>query len=552
MDDESVATVFRTQDYNPQKLIVLSELSTKEKENYYRLLLLNQAKFYRLPDGRYVSNLRLLAPKVKRDNTLSLESDEKKKKLKDKSNYAIVFQERLSRLRTEGFIDVNLCGVEVFDYNAYPRFVSLIANKGEKVTPKLRPLSWVMKYVEDLYDSRFNHEKHDVEREEEEMPSFDIILLIFPVFVVRKLGTNVGLKSLVDQTCWDLLYSLHIYRQDYLELETFGRFLQEFYDHDDLLFFLYVRSVIAKVLHIPSFKSRWTKHSEITSNSLHSYAMASGISPAGLSAQHQQQHKSLWMTYREASHVARIVFGGLNSNSIDDRNSKMNSSELNFSSATSPTAANNAMYRDFMNLITPQMLGEKTDQHDTRRIDITEFLHLAVVGYHQGSSGKSTGGNLTSTVGSNIQNGNINDRVLLPLPGQVVPPSPVPCPPSLQHLQFSTNSVNGISNSSTASLPPPSSNLPPSYPYQNSNLQDLSQQGEFSHLQQQPQYEDYQLEDENIYTNNYNNENTDLYQFNNAPLNQYYESKFLRSLFSSIFFSIFLLNFISYFNSYFR
>jgi hypothetical protein len=118
-------------------------------------------------------------------------------------------------------------------------------------------------------------------------------------------------------------------------LQVFGRFLQEFYDHDDLLFFLYVRSVIAKVLHI-SFKSRWQKKFD-------------GVSGTP---------KSLWISFREAAHVARIVFG----------------------------KDNEALYRDFMRLITPQMVGERTATGDTRKIDITEYLHLAVVGYHQSQS----------------------------------------------------------------------------------------------------------------------------------------------------------------------
>lgn len=125
--------------------------------------------------------------------------------------------------------------------------------------------------------------------------------------------------------CLNILYN-------FVRIQVFGRFLQEFYDHDDLLFFLYVRSVLAKVLHI-SFKARWQKKFD-------------GVSG---------QPKALWISYKEAAHVARIVFG----------------------------SDNEGLFRDFMRLITPQMVGEKTASGDTRRIDITEYLHLSVVGYHQ-------------------------------------------------------------------------------------------------------------------------------------------------------------------------
>ena len=107
----------------------------------------------------------------------------------------------------------------------------------------------------------------------------------FPVFIVRQLSTLVGLKSLVEQTCWDLLYNSQFYRNDFLEVEIFMRFLQEFYDQDDLLFFLYVRAVVARTLHI-SFKRRWAKSEG-----------------AG------RPQKSLWMSYREAALVSKAVFG---------------------------------------------------------------------------------------------------------------------------------------------------------------------------------------------------------------------------------------------------
>lgn len=340
---ESVYTSSATHAFQPVKLVVLSELSTREKERYYQLLLLHGAKFRRDANAtgkaQYVCNVRLLAPGVRRTAAAAMGGEGSEKRRRDATDYALILQDRLARLKSEGFISVAVQGLSAaatasFEYNAYPRFAALIAFHGEAVRPKLRPLAWVMKHIEDVYDHRFAHERHDVERDPDETSSFDVLLAIFPVFVVRRLGTNVGLKSLVDQSCWDLLYSLHVYRRDYLEVETFARFLQEFYDHDDLLFFLYVRSVVGKVLHV-NFKNRWVK-------------------PEGPG----RQAKPLWMSFREAAHVAKLVFG----------------------------ADNEEMCREFMSLVTPQMVGMKNDLTDSRRIDITEYLHLSVVGYHQSQS----------------------------------------------------------------------------------------------------------------------------------------------------------------------
>ena len=310
----------------PRHLVVLSELDTREKEKYYNIMLNNGGKFHRSENGHYVLNMRILAPGVKKH-------EKNKKKEQQIASNSLPFEERLQRLKSDRPIAVQFKGqVEQFDYNAYPRFSVLIANDGDKVSPRPKLLSWLMRAIEEIYDARFAHEAAEVGRGESDFVS-EQVSNVFPAFVVKRLSTRVGLRSIVDQTCWDLLYNSHVYRRDYLEVEMFCRFLQEFYDHDDLLFFLYVRSVVAKQLHV-SFKTRWTKSDGPT-----------------------RQPKSLWLSYRECVHVAKTVFGD----------------------------ANEGMCRDFLSIVQPQMVGQKggANQQDSRRIDITQFLHLAVVGYHQ-------------------------------------------------------------------------------------------------------------------------------------------------------------------------
>ena len=205
--EESVRGPFR-----PTKVVILSELTTRERELYYQLLVANNAKFYRDEQGRFVGNVRMLAPHVRKvDNPLIKKSEG--------SNYSLTFQERLTKLMNEGFIDVHVIATERLEYNSYPRFTALIANNGDSVKPRQRQFTWVMKIVEDLYDHRFSHEKNDIEREDES-PNFDLMLLVFPVFVVRRIGTNVGLKTIVDQTCWDLLYTVNLFRKESLEIEV--------------------------------------------------------------------------------------------------------------------------------------------------------------------------------------------------------------------------------------------------------------------------------------------------------------------------------------------
>ena len=78
------------------------------------------------------------------------------------NNFSATFNSRLQRLKTEGFLHSN--NVKLiqsqhncpFDYTAYPRFYSLISSPGNAVKPRSRPINWVMKWIEALYENRFD------------------------------------------------------------------------------------------------------------------------------------------------------------------------------------------------------------------------------------------------------------------------------------------------------------------------------------------------------------------------------------------------------------
>lgn len=368
----------------PSKLVILSELSVKDKERYYDMLMADSIYFRRNFNEtagvlNYIAELRLLAPNVK-----------KMERKKTTNSSLLPLDERLQRLEEDGCVSVRFENVQDFDYNTYTRFAALIANNGDIIRPKKRPLQWVMKVIEDIYDARYAFEKIDIEKDNEKMNSdltktsftlkgtgANIYTTIFPIFVIRRLSTHQGLKKIVDATCWDLLYNVHLYRRDYLEVEIFARFLQEFYNEDDLLFCLYVRSVVSSLLNI-SYKVRWAK----------------------LEAP-SRQPKALWMSHREAAFVARTIFGNENGD----------------------------MCRDFMGIITPQMVGQKTDKIDSRRIDVTQFLHLAVVGYHQTQEQNGGGGSeVAPGFTSRPSSSSIGGPVPIVLPRQVMPTVPEPSP----------------------------------------------------------------------------------------------------------------------------
>ncbi len=343
-------------EFIPSRAFVLSELpGARDKEMYYKLLLDNGAKFFQDEEGNYIASVRMLAPGVKKADPTAKNEQTLQKAL------LLPYEERMANLAKSGYVSVEVAGENQFNYSPYPRFVTLIADTGDTVKPKTRILSWVMKIIEDIYDARFAQEKADDEDEEDSIKKNkgketdgskkksnkkkdeSVHMRVFPVFVVRRLSLTLGLKKVVDQTCWDLLANIDKYRKDYLEVEVFARFLTEFYDYQDFIFFLYVRSVVANVLHI-SFKTKWTR-------------------PDHGGSGNSRNVTALWMSYRECMQVSKIVFG-------EDGEPLM---------------------REFINLLLPHMVGQRTETSDTRRIDITQFMHLAVVKYHQTQTQDASG-----------------------------------------------------------------------------------------------------------------------------------------------------------------
>jgi hypothetical protein len=72
----------------------------------------------------------------------------------------------------------------------------------------------------------------------------------FSVFVVEFLTNKFVKKPIIDQHALDLLLSLDHLKGRAKEVEIFSKFLNEEYDTDDLIFFLFVRSCIEKEMKI--------------------------------------------------------------------------------------------------------------------------------------------------------------------------------------------------------------------------------------------------------------------------------------------------------------
>jgi len=186
----------------------------------------------------------------------------------------------------------------------YPSFVALLTGR-DSVKPKERPLPWVMRLIEEVYDSRYAKDTADLKGGDEDggappPPAAQP----FPAFLLEFFSKRYGLRSLIEQNCWDLLYNVHRLRKESLDVEIFGRFVEEYYDPDDLLFFTYVRSMVQKELGV-NFRARW---SEMGRNAT---AEGGAASPAGKGGAPGGGGlpPPLTLTHRECQLVSRVVFG---------------------------------------------------------------------------------------------------------------------------------------------------------------------------------------------------------------------------------------------------
>lgn len=223
---------------------------------------------------------------------------------------------------------------EVRSYG-FPKFESLLEPPAVGSQNSERPLSWLMRVMEDIYDARFTHDSAEFVQNVDNDASAAAdrpgrMSDIFPVFCYDYFAKKYGLKPLVERNAHELLRCVEAKRGDHLEVQIFARFLEEYYDADDILFFLYVRSIIMKESGI-NFRIRWSE--------------GAGRSP----------RESLWLSYRACQLVSRTVF-------MSERD---------------------PLYVAFMRTVDEHLIGGLTTKEDTRRIEVATFLQLALQEYHE-------------------------------------------------------------------------------------------------------------------------------------------------------------------------
>ncbi|TMW67634.1 hypothetical protein Poli38472_011254 [Pythium oligandrum] len=136
----------------------------------------------------------------------------------------------------------------------YPRLCATIdAPTLRQSAPRARPINWLLRLIESIYDELTNNfvlgskgttpnrPEQTSSRSTESTERAFRQRLVMPFLVRQFLDQTLGLPSLADQECLDLMGNVEATLESFPQMPVFSLFLREFYDDDILLFYLFLR-----------------------------------------------------------------------------------------------------------------------------------------------------------------------------------------------------------------------------------------------------------------------------------------------------------------------
>lgn len=235
----------------PSRTVYLGKLSYPEKERFYEFLVANKVEFVAEGEDQYAATIQVVPPKLQTCKISGRIGSAKAGPGGGRSQSA----DPKSSSRTRAISSNAVPGhkKDVDDHvkaatsclrKRYSRFCGILPALTKP--PKPVGSSSIIRFAEDLYEHRHAQELEYFQRKTsgEEVPN----LQPFPNCMLEFAQKRFGLKALVSNNCWAMLSSLELARAQNAHVETFGRFLEETFDSEDLSFFLLVRATIETVL----------------------------------------------------------------------------------------------------------------------------------------------------------------------------------------------------------------------------------------------------------------------------------------------------------------
>ncbi|ETV69878.1 hypothetical protein, variant 1 [Aphanomyces astaci] len=204
-------------------VVVFSELSPEQKQNYTKFIIEHNVKFGRNKDGLYVASVSL-------GSAAFAHAAEEAKVQPPLDKTTLSADERSSDMPAS--------------MKRYASLYCLIEAPPPVAASKMF-LSDVhlAKTIHDIYDARWE----DARRDTPHPTSRDEATPLFALFVLHHFQTRFGLPKLVAQNAVDLMQALHA-NKNRLDTEIFSCFLDGTYPDDALEFYLFARHQVVVLL----------------------------------------------------------------------------------------------------------------------------------------------------------------------------------------------------------------------------------------------------------------------------------------------------------------
>jgi len=243
------------------RTVVLADLPQAEKERFVEFLIANRVKFNPDENGElYTTTLRIVPQQT--DTSCIVYRAKNKGYRTPTQNARCPNQPRpkahaahSDKEPAGGALHTDLpttlrMATEVLK-RRYSSFCALLSPLVK--APKQLKRIPLMRFADDVYTARFEKDAQIITDKARHSESGGTALpdkqpQSFPEHVFEFCSKKYGLKALVASNCWGLVSSVEMSRGQHPGIDLFGKFLDESYDATDLLFFLFMRSNIERVM----------------------------------------------------------------------------------------------------------------------------------------------------------------------------------------------------------------------------------------------------------------------------------------------------------------
>jgi len=229
---------------------VLADLPLAEKERFYEFLVANKVEFIADPTGEsFQATIRVVPPEPATGRLTGRARQAAKQNMRRANSAGARAPLKSSNVGSNAppsqDAGATLKAAQSVLRRRYTRFCNLLPVL--MAPPKAHRRTAVIRFCEEVYDTRYEKDAQLI-KINAQGDKVAKSAQGFPEYVYEFAAKRYGLKALVSNNCWGLVSSVELLRGQHAGIDCFGKFLEQYYDVTDLLFFLFMRSALVRVL----------------------------------------------------------------------------------------------------------------------------------------------------------------------------------------------------------------------------------------------------------------------------------------------------------------